>query len=262
MAFLVCTSMSRAQSTWDVGTDFSGTANPNGEWTYGAYVPDALKAQGYPDFWCWSSSYLAETSNLKYYGLENDPGGAGWIIYNPNNSMYRFSNITTTQFFQPKTVAIQPCQPGQNGAFMPVVRWTAPRDMTVSIDSLFTGQDGDATRGATTDVHILLNSLMHDYGYGWYEYTGTSLFDGYVDGNIGNAEANIPQFGPSPSVAYQGEISVVTGDTIDFVVNFGYNDYSCDVTGLSATITEVPEPSTWVFLVTGLLCIIGWHKRK
>src|SRR5262249_19034170 len=105
--------------------------------------------------------------------------------------------------------------PGPNGEYS-VIRWTAPDSAVIAIDGRFTGLDI-----ATTDVHVLHN--------------GTSLFDGAVNGF-----GNVPSFSAS--------LSVLAGDTIDFVVGYGSNGtVAFDSTGLTATIlTDSPVPPTAV----------------
>jgi hypothetical protein len=47
-----------------------------------------------------------------------------------------------------------------------------------------------------------------------------------------------------PAASFTDIVSVKTGDTIDFVVAVGSDgNYTGDMTGISATISSVPEPT-------------------
>jgi hypothetical protein len=250
-ALMACTaSMSFADVDWDVAGDFSSTANPNGAWTYGVYLEDAFNESIGPWYAWVSYQNWAGLPNLAKWGNPGEDLTAGAVFYNPGSG----DHIGGTQWLRPGEVALFPAALG--GGYAPVVRWTAPADMTVSIDALFTGHDE-----ATSDVHVLLNGDMFDGAPP--TFTGTHLFDGVVDGNYGYEAASIPQTGTSPSQAYTGTISVVAGDTIDFVVGYGPNlFYGGDMTGVSAKITQVPEPGTFAALATGLLGLLVWRRRK
>jgi hypothetical protein len=236
-----------ADLDWDLGRDYSTTANPNGDWTYGVYLDDSYS---FP-FYAWVSHQSWQgTANFQYWGNPGDDLGAGAIFDNPTETLFASGD----HWMRPGDVALYPA--GIGDAYAPAIRWTASADMTVSIDALFTGH-----ANATTDVHILLNGDMLNGAPP--AFTGTHLFDGIIDGNYGCPEAGIPQTGASPSQAYAGTIDVHAGDTIDFVVGYGSDLwYASDMTGVSAKITQVPEPGALIVLATGLLGLLVWRKRK
>jgi hypothetical protein len=94
-----------------------------------------------------------------------------------------------------------------------VLRWTAPTNGSFLVAGLFQGID---TRGTSSDVHVLLNS-------------STSLLS-----------ANINGFGNQSAFNFTRDL--VAGDTLDFVVGWGYNNsFYNDNTGLSVTITDGAE---------------------
>jgi hypothetical protein len=126
--------------------------------------------------------------------------------------------------------------PGSAGQYSDV-RWTAAASETVNINGLFEGIDPNPT---TTDVHVLLDD--------------TPIFNG----NISSFNAPLPFNIPG--------VSVLAGDTIDFVVGFGANQsFLFDSTGFDATIATstnvTPEPASVLLLISGI-GILGLVRRS
>jgi hypothetical protein len=98
-----------------------------------------------------------------------------------------------------------------------VARFTVPSPGPYRVTGSFFGEDSFPT---STDIHILTN--------------GVSLLDGEVTG-----------FGPGSGPAFDLEVTVNTGDQLDFAVGYGTNGgYGYDLTGLTAQIiTLTPAPS-------------------
>ena len=95
--------------------------------------------------------------------------------------------------------------PGPNGEFS-VIRFTAPDAGDYQIDVTFGA--GDST---TTDVHVLA--------------AGSSVFAGAINGVGANT-------------AFNGQASLLAGDTIDFAVGAGGNGFFSDTTLIHAKITQ------------------------
>ena len=121
--------------------------------------------------------------------------------------------VATSARYEPGQFGLHP---GPNGEYA-IVRYVAPITGEASIKSMFVSQDLFET---TTDVHVLFN--------------GAFVFDDFVEGVAGSSH-----------VSFARRFSLRQGDTIDFAVGFGRNGtFFNDSTGLAATVTPVPEPST------------------
>ena len=114
-----------------------------------------------------------------------------------------------------------------------VIRWTAPTAGNWSITGLFQGID---TSEHSHNVEILENS-------------GTQIL----------APTSISFFGQQ--VSFDATVTLAKGDTIDFIVQTGstYTDLS---TGLTATIQNVPEPSTITLAAIGGMIAAGYFRCR
>lgn len=71
----------------------------------------------------------------------------------------------------------------------------------------------------------------------------------------------VPNTGNSTGfVTFDFTVSVAPGSTIDFGVNAGDNAFS-DSTGVTATVTAVPEPGTIGMALAGAVAL-GWYRRR
>jgi hypothetical protein len=113
-----------------------------------------------------------------------------------------------------------------------VVRWTAASSGSVNVNGFFHGLDQQ--RGTTTDVHILHDSV--------------GIFSGNVVG--------------TSTVPFNLTLAVLLGDTVDFAVGFGTDDYLYDSTGLSATIKAVPEPGSFILSASGLVALVSTFRQR
>jgi hypothetical protein len=260
LALVTCAASTAGAADWNLARDFSTTANPNGAWSNGLYQADgsanAFDFWPLPDYY-WRHSGLA---HLAFYGNPSDYSFiAGAVCYNPDSAdCYYGANYHL--WLRPGEVALWAAQWGN--IYAPVIRWTAPAAMTVSIDALFTGR----CDVVSSDVHVLLSGDETNGPSGGDPiFTGTHLFDGAIDGNYGCAEMGIAATGTTQSQSYSGIVTLAAGDHIDFVVGYGPDHWNGqDMVGLSATITEIPEPASLSLLgcaLAGLLAC-AWRKRK
>jgi ELWxxDGT repeat protein len=191
---------------YDAALDFSATDNPNGVWSYGQSITLTSAFQRYtqagPNNENPPPANLLDTWNAGTGGRHSYPS----VLHNGTSNA-----ITSNAFtYLPGQLAFHP---GPNGQYS-VVRWTAPRAGSLSLEAAFSGLDfGGPT---TTDVHILRN--------------GAALFNGEVT-----------KFGTGPS--FNSEVVVAAGDTIDFAVGYGSNGtYYSDTTGLDVFISYDTSP--------------------
>lgn len=132
-------------------------------------------------------------------------------------------NWAGTTVFAPGGLSLHP---GPNGE-LAILRFMVPTAGQYAVSGAFFGQD--YVGPTTTDVHIWLN--------------GTSLFDA----SVSDYDINHP---------FSTMLTLGAGNFLDFAVGIGSNQTDLyDSTGLSATITLVPEPATVALLglTTGLL---------
>ena len=209
--------------SWDVSAGFwqDSSINPNGVWTYG------YKTTLTGDITPYTSIEVGDGRQPGWVM----PGGtsvAGGVAKNVSNEAFQ-----GWSWVEPGMVLMHP---GSGGQFS-IIRWTSPIDGYVKIDAVFSGQHPNWT---TTDVHVLHNT--------------NSLFSQQVNGFAGTAPNYTDRAGSSPVQAFSGRERVSTGDTIEFCVGYGSNNnYGCDGTGISATITQSSESATVSGTVTSTL---------
>lgn len=104
----------------------------------------------------------------------------------------------------PHRVALHP---GKNNEYA-LLRWSVPESGSLDIKAVFEG----FAQKATTDVHVVLR--------------GNSLFDSFVNLNDNGNAVSFEKAG----------IPVEKGDSLDFIVGSGNQNYGGDTTGLSATL--------------------------
>jgi hypothetical protein len=115
-----------------------------------------------------------------------------------------------------------------NDAGQTDLRFTAPKNLTISnIAATFSASD-TGTMGTTSDVHVYVN--------------GVADFNSTVTATAGGGATSFNS----------GPLVLSAGQTVDFTVGDGGNGYSNDGTRLVASITAVPEPSS-----IALACIAG-----
>ena len=190
-------------------------------------------------------SYGFSTTLGSAFTLGSTHGNAYGIDYWVNDYTVAAPSVTHNGTVSPITFSTATWQPGQLG-FHPgangvncVIRFTTPTHSPFLLDATFSGLDFAGK--TTTDVHILLN--------------GVSIFDGIVNG-----------FGAGSGPSFNTTLALNAADTVDFTVGFGQDGtHGYDTTGLAATLTPVPEPSTLILIGLGIpaiVCHIRRHRRR
>jgi hypothetical protein len=214
------TSGALAGQIYDAAADFSIASNPNGVWSYGY---ELTLGSGFQSYNATATNPFGATGLELWYNPALSGNFTPLVGYNTTSSDVPVGDPTVTVISPAHSVFMHPGAPTSGNAFS-VLRWTAPTAGSYQIAAAFRGDD--FVYPTTTDVHVLEN--------------GSSLFDGgvYVYG---------------PAASFTGIVSVKTGDTIDFVVGLGSDgNYTGDTTGISATISTVPEPTGALLLALGV----------
>lgn len=131
--------------TYDVATEFSATANPNGTWSYGW-----RDAGGFHLF----TERREVAPNVLFWTGGDGPLGEPTAGKNEGSTS---TAVSPTMSYEPGEFALHPGRAGQ----MAVVRWTSPETRIYNIDVLFAGVDDV---GTTTDVHVTLDGVEFSSG--------------------------------------------------------------------------------------------------
>jgi hypothetical protein len=198
-------------------------ANPNGPWSYGCRAAAVSNDLTLFPLSGVSQSWRRVTENVQGWWLA--PTTDPWSAPTPTvlKNVGPEPVASTFHPFSQQTLAAGAMyvHPDNGANAYAVVRWTAPAPGSYLIDTVFTGKD---SRGATTDVHVVVN--------------GRELFAGDIRGGMD---------APTNTASYAKTVSVAAGDKIDFAVGPGGNGNICDSTGLAAKITLVggaaPQPA-------------------
>jgi hypothetical protein len=226
LAFASCGLCSSANAAvYDAVAAFSSSSNPNGPWSYGSGVT--------------GTSFTPYTN----FGTLDVAGVSGWSDTSSSGAHPPYVGIATAGPASALTVfvpnGVLDLHPGPS--IDTIVRWTAPTSGTFSVSGFFELLDTNPT-GVIGE--IFKNSTP--------EFTTTLTGPGaqQPNGPVGQAQN------------FFGTVTLVAGDVLSFGVN---NDgvYNNDSTGFDATISAVPEPSTWAMMILGFLGVsFAAHRRK
>jgi hypothetical protein len=194
---------------FDLGRDFSFTANPNGPWRYGYTKGTNLAGSALTPV---TATELTTSVGFWHPG----PGSTGYYPYIAANLGPTIAHDPTGSWaVRPGEVALEASASGQFAA----IEFTVPRTASYTIAADFAGIHKGLS---TTDAHVLLND--------------ESLFAATISGYGGDREF-YPRQGSSPTANFRTIRALRTGDVLVFAIGFGPNrTHVNDTTGLILTI--------------------------
>jgi len=236
VATLFSLGSANAAVVYDAAADFSIASNANGTWSYGEGSGATI-----------SSLFTKNSGNSPVQPIPGVPSSVQYWQSSAPQSLVpivgeNFGNAATTCC---GTVLIPTgvlwVHPGASTDV--IVQWTAPTTGTYDIASSFALLDNNPT-GILAEIFK----------------NGGSLFSQVIS----SPAANLGTQAYGPAVKFvQDNVSLQAGDTLSFVVNNNGLFYD-DSTALTATITAVPEPSTWAMMVLGFagLGFMAYRRKQ
>jgi hypothetical protein len=213
--------------TWDAASDWVAQTNPNGAWSYGFQpaLTDPLTLYNVLDVQeggRWQLNHASSISTAEPYIGQVVSGG------------YLSSIPEGTVVGHPGPGSDNGVPGGTKGQYT-TLRWTAPGAGLYKFDVLFEGLAGPVLAPCcphtTTDVHVLVN--------------GTEQFSGLIEGYVGGHPEDPNPAGNLRTQSWQQTLNLAAGGTVDFAVGDGENaSYYADLTGITAIVNLVPEPTT------------------
>lgn len=215
--------------TWNYTSDWSFVSNPAGDWSYGRLD------SSYGSFELDLTQLVDGTLQIWCDPPTMNPAPACNV-----GDAIDYAAIGT---YFPGYMGFLISQPNAD-SHRTDARWTAPVDGVVNISAVFQGLDYSV--GSYSDASVMSN--------------GSTLFSGQVRGYYGGGGHDA--FGASPTATYSGTISVVAGQTIDFILSNPGDRAGYDRVGFDATITLVPEPSALLALSGGVGFLNMFTRRR
>lgn len=206
------------------------------DWDYAAdFSPTSNPTGAWTYGW---RNTIAGTALTVFNFSGNSPGASGSVDYWRDSSiqfMGAYKNNSGVGFNGGEGTL----QPAGEASMHPgfgldaVARWTAPANGLYFFS--FSAAAFGGNLGGISSLHLVVNGVMLDM-----------------------ALANIPYtYGP----VHNGSVNLVSGDTMDFVVDMADGNFQHDTTGVRAHISTVPEPATMLALGVGVAALLKRRKR-
>jgi len=201
--------------------------NPNGAWSYGyRNTVSSTDFSLFPEMT--DASWYWGTADVLMWTLPS-------ATFSGVNKNFTGATLRSVDITFPVDELL--LHPGFDGNFA-IVRWTAPEDGLYHLGTTFTSRydPGD------NEIYVVVD--------------GSSVFHDTVHG---------PSIDPSQqSTTYTATLFLDSGTTIDFLVGETATHWLGGACGFTAQVSEIPEPSTLVFLGVGAISLLGyvWRRRK
>jgi hypothetical protein len=224
----VLASAGAVAQTYDPTTGFSGTNGGSSVWSYGYSTSLGGAFNAFTTF----ADIVAAPSQggtLQAWSGPS-PNDVPWIGKSGASGFTCCNSVT----IDPNTLTLHP----RDGQYA-VLQFTAPTSSQYSFSGSFFNQDTGQSnsQGATTDVHVRTATAL--------------LFNGFLTGGANQ-----------PAVTFGGSVSLMAGQVLSFWVgpDTGPGTFFFDSTGLTASVTAVPEPATVALMLAGL-GVVGFLAR-
>jgi len=194
-----------ATASWDAVQAFDARNNPSGPWSYGYTVPGTQPFVPHN-----TPGRTAE--GFPVWWTDNFSAVGGAISKTPDAGPCSFTGF----YFTPGWLLLHPGPQDQKAT----LRFTAPASGAILLNAQFAGTHGSTT----TDVRISQGER--------------ELFAGTVRG-LANWEH--PERSPGAVASCTRLVALQPGETIDVLVGFGGDAYTCDYTAVRLALTRLDE---------------------
>lgn len=191
--------------TWSLADDYSGLANPDGQWSYGSVytsmpggVAPVWQFAPYASFGPTAGGLSGWNGYVPFRPTGND--WLGWIAKNTTDSPATWADSHGDVYVEPNHLCFLGGDVWYNGG--PAVRWTSPDRRVVSVDLTIASQ---RTSGGERCMTLFRNL--------------TKMGEKVTDGFVGRFSAGYSdRVGPAPTATWSTVLLTNAGDTLEFAL--------------------------------------------